>query len=452
MNFATIIALASASLGNPLSAPLEPLRADSISIYYEIPASQPEEPEQNDMTIEEFLCASRGDTFTDAYSQPYDSLVVALQERQSRQAFDNFFNEFINIESAPYHEGALPDSVYEARLHKLMSPIHLAYNDIVKRYIILYTTQRRKSMENILARSQYYFPMIEEELDRAGLPVELRMLPVVESALSPTAISYVGATGLWQFMYATGKLYGLEVTSFVDQRRDPLLSTRAACQFLKDLYGIYGDWTLAIAAYNCGPGNVNKAIKRAGGDAKTFWDIYPYLPKETRGYVPSFIAATYTYAFHYHHDIVPAENDLPLVTDTIMVNRPMHFGQITSTIGIPTEVLRSLNPQYKMDIIPATTKSYALTLPMGCITSFVENEEEINSKDTVYLAEYITTSRTDPSKKVFSLDSYTYRVKSGDTLSGIAQKNHVTVAQLMKWNNIKNAHKLRIGQRLEIYR
>ena len=182
------------------------------------------------------------------------------------------------------------------------------------------------------------------------------MLPVVESALSPTAISRAGATGLWQFMYTTGKVYGLEVNSFIDQRRDPVLSTKAACRYLKDLYGIYEDWTLALAAYNCGPGNVNKAIKRAGDQAEDFWDIYPYLPAETRGYVPSFIAATYAYTFSYQHDIAPAPTAMPLATDTVMISRPMHFDQITSTIDLPKEVLRSLNPQYKMDIIPAVGK------------------------------------------------------------------------------------------------
>lgn len=327
----------------------------------------------------------------------------------------------------------------------------MPYNEVVKRYIITYTT-RKTLMENVLGRSQYYFPMIEEELDRAGLPIELRMLPVVESALSPTAISRAGATGLWQFMYTTGKVYGLEVNSFIDQRRDPVLSTKAACRYLKDLYGIYEDWTLALAAYNCGPGNVNKAIKRAGDQAEDFWDIYPYLPAETRGYVPSFIAATYAYTFSYQHDIAPAPTAMPLATDTVMISRPMHFDQITSTIDLPKEVLRSLNPQYKMDIIPAVGKSYSLTLPLGEVARFLENEESINAKDTVYMAQYLKPSRTDPSQKVFSLESFTYRVKSGDTLSSIAKRHNVSVAQLMKWNNLKNAHKLRIGQKLEIYR
>lgn len=459
MNYLAVITAAIASITGPFASHSGPEEADKITIYYDSliehdsPQSSMEYEEEEPMTVEEFLSASEGTAFPDTYSQPYDSLVVALQERKAQEAFDAFFNEFINIERVECSsDGQLPDSVYEARLKMLMSPVNMTYNDVVKRYIISYTTRMRPMMEKILARSQYYFPMIEEELDREGLPIELRMLPVVESALTPTAISYAGASGLWQFMYTTGKVYGLEINSFVDQRRDPLLSTKAACRYLKDLYGIYGDWSLALAAYNCGPGNVNKAIRRAGSDSRNFWDIYPYLPSETRGYVPSFIAATYAYAFHYHHDIEPAESSLPLATDTVMISRPTHFGQITSSTHIPAEVLRTLNPQYKADIIPAAGKSYALTLPLDGISQFIDNEEAIYAKDTVYLAQYVTTSKTDPSKKIISFSSYTYKVRSGDTLSDIAKKHHVTVAQLMKWNNIKNAHRLRVGQRLEIYR
>ncbi len=278
------------------------------------------------------------------------------------------------------------------------------------------------------------------------------MLPVVESALLPSVVSHAGATGLWQFMYGTGRYYGLEVTSFVDQRRDPIAATKAACIYLKDLYNMFGDWTLAIAAYNCGPGNVTKAIKRAGGNTKNFWEIYPYLPRETRGYIPSFIAATYAYTFHRQHDIEPEMPALPLATDTVMVNRLMHFKQITSTIDTPVEVIRKLNPQYKADIIPALGKSYSLTLPVSDVSRFLENEQQIMAKDTTYLAEYLKPSNIDKTKKEFSINSFTYKVKSGDTLSGIASKNGVSVAQIKKWNNIKNADKLRIGQKLEIYR
>lgn len=427
-------------------------RADSIAIYYHArPESTHKAKVKPELNIDE-LQAER--QLQDALTSPsYDSLVVSMQEMQAHKAFEDFFNDFINIETTPIDDAAqLPDSIYEARLRMILSPIAMPYNSVVKRYILAYTTSHRHTMENILGRSRYYFPMIEAELDKAGLPIELRMLAAIESALSPTAVSWVGATGLWQFMYTTGKHYGLEINSFVDQRRNPLESTRAACRYLKDLYDIYGDWTLALAAYNCGPGNVNKAIRRAGGEAASFWDIYPYLPRETRGYVPSFIAATYVYTFHFQHDLQPAALDLPLATDTVMISRPMHLDQVASSLEIPKEVLRSLNPQYKLDIIPATTKSYPLTLPLADITRYIDNEEAILAKDTVYMAQYLQTSRTDPNKQVFALDSFTYRVKSGDTLSTIAKKHHVTVAQLMKWNNLKSANRLRVGQRLEIYR
>lgn len=427
-------------------------RADSIAIYYHArPESTHKAKVKPELNIDE-LQADR--QLQDALTSPsYDSLVVSMQEMQAHKAFEDFFNDFINIETTPIDDAAqLPDSIYEARLRMILSPIAMPYNSVVKRYILAYTTSHRHTMENILGRSRYYFPMIEAELDKAGLPIELRMLAAIESALSPTAVSWVGATGLWQFMYTTGKHYGLEINSFVDQRRNPLESTRAACRYLKDLYDIYGDWTLALAAYNCGPGNVNKAIRRAGGEAASFWDIYPYLPRETRGYVPSFIAATYVYTFHFQHDLQPAALDLPLATDTVMISRPMHLDQVASSLEIPKEVLRSLNPQYKLDIIPATTKSYPLTLPLADITRYIDNEEAILAKDTVYMAQYLQTSRTDPNKQVFALDSFTYRVKSGDTLSTIAKKHHVTVAQLMKWNNLKSANRLRVGQRLEIYR
>lgn len=391
--------------------------------------------------------------FFDHYSERYDSLLTAWHELNSVRAFENYFHDFIDIEEDIVSPGELPDSVYEARLKMILSPVPLPYNHIVKRYIISYTTRNKIVMSRILGRSQYYFPIIEQELDRAGLPLELRMLPAIESALTPAARSHMNAVGLWQFMLPTGKRYGLEITSFIDQRCDPMASTKAGVAFLKDLYDIYGDWLLAMAAYNCGPGNVSKALKKAGADAKSFWDIYPYLPKETRGYVPSFIAATYTYYYHRQHGLVPDDSPLPLAVDSIKVDRVMHFEQISSTIGTPVEMIRSLNPQYTRDIVPAVgDKSYKLILPLSDMARFVECEDEIMSKDVVYLSEYLKPSNIDPNKKEFSLNSFTYKVKSGDTLSSIAKRNGVTTAQIIKWNNLKNPDKLRIGQSLEIYR
>lgn len=373
-----------------------------------------------------------------------DSLLALWRERQKKDAYTDFFKNYILPDTTAL--GETSDTVYTQRLRALVSPVQLPYNNIVKSYINRYTDSRYGTISRILGMSQYYFPLIEDELIREGLPVELRALPIIESALSPVAVSPMGAAGLWQFMPSTGKSYGLEVNSLVDERRDPLLSTRAACRFLKDLYAIYGDWTLAIAAYNCGPGNVNKAIARSGG--KTFWDIYDYLPRETRGYVPAFIGASYAYAYHRQHGIRPTEAPLPLSTDTIRVNRLLHLGQIASTIDVPIETLRQLNPQYKLDIIPATIKPYTLILPQNRVSQYITRESEIFAKDSAYLREYLNPANLD--KKRQERSGTVYTVKKGDTLGAIARRYHVTTAQLMRWNKLKSAHKLRIGQKLRI--
>lgn len=376
-----------------------------------------------------------------------DSLVAEWQERQTLQSFDRFFTDFIALDPADT-TGTVSDSVYMRRLRDLASPVQLPYNYIVKGYINRYTDSRYGTINRILSLSQYYFPLIEEELIKANLPVELRALPIIESALSPTAVSPMGAAGLWQFMPRTGKVYGLEVNSLVDERRDPVLSTRAACRYLKDLYNIYKDWSLAIAAYNCGPGNVNKALARAGSNSRTFWDIYDYLPRETRGYVPAFIGASYAYAYHRQHGIEFSRPPMPLATDTVRIDRLMHFGQIASTIEVPIETLRQLNPQYKLDIIPATNKSYTLVLPQRNVAQYIERQDSIYAKDSAYLKEYIHPANID--KKRQEHRSTVYTVKKGDTLGAIARRYRVTTTQLMRWNSIKNAHKLRLGQKIRI--
>lgn len=383
----------------------------------------------------------------------YDSLISAWYEQNVANNFDDFFKEFIDLDSTATLDSDIPDSVYMARLKMIVSPINMSYNDVVKRHMIAYTSTRRSTMARIIGLSHVYFPMIEEELAAAGLPLELRMIPVIESALNPTAVSRMGATGLWQFMYNTGKSYGLEITSFIDQRRDPVAATKAACRFFQVLYDMYQDWTLAIAAYNCGPGNVNKALKRAGNDARTFWDIYPHLPRETRGYIPAFIGATYAYSFHKLHDIEPVMPNRPISTDTVHVNKMMHFEQVASTLGTPIEALRELNPQYKMDVIPAVERTYVLTLPQSDIAKYLNYEEEIMAKDSVYLAQYMKKdSKTNTKSFQASSGAVEYRIKSGDTLGSVAKKHGVTVAQIMKWNNIKNANKLSIGQRIQIHK
>lgn len=394
----------------------------------------------------EFCCPG-----TDCTPEQLDSLLATLHENNTVNSFEEFFNSFIVVDSLPLTSD-IPDEVYESRLRNMFPAIPMPFNSIVKQYIISYTTSRKQTVGRVLSRSQYYFPIIEQELSAAGMPLELRMLPVIESALSPVARSRVGATGLWQFMYTTGRHYGMEITSFVDQRCDPVVSTRAACRYLKDLFGIYGDWFLSIAAYNCGPGNVNKAMKKAGEGARTFWDIYPYLPRETRGYVPSFIAATYAYTYHKQHDIDIITEPIPLATDTIVVDRVMHLKQISSTIDTPLETLRCLNPQYRMDIIPAMDRRYTLVLPQNAVSQYIDNKDLIMSKDTVYMAEYLKPANLDNTRREFNLTSVTHRVRSGENLGIIARKYGVTVKQIINWNKLRNPNSLRVGQRLEIYR
>lgn len=375
-----------------------------------------------------------------------DSLLAVWRERQRGEAYEEFFKRYVPDDSVP--ADTVPDAVYESRLRALASPVPLAYNHIVRRYISNYTGSRNGVISRVLGMSQYYFPIIEEELVKAGLPVELRVLPIIESALQPGATSRAGAVGLWQFMPSTGKSYGLEINSLVDERRDPLRSTQAACRYLKDLYNIYNDWTLAIAAYNCGPGNINKAIARSGGKGGSFWEIYDCLLRETQGYVPSFIAATYAYTYHRQHGIVPTEPPIPLSVDTVHVDRLLHFGQIASTIDLPLETLRQLNPQYRLDIIPATTRSYPLVLPQRCVGQYIAHQQEIFAKDSAYLKEYINPANIDKKRK--EAGGTIYIVKKGDTLGAIARRHHVTTAQLMRWNKLRNANSLRIGQRLRI--
>lgn len=374
-----------------------------------------------------------------------DSLAEQLKLEQVSNSFQNFFDEYVSEPTTLSSDSAL-DSLYTARLQSLISPIHLPYNELVRSYIKRYT-DRSGLMSRVLSLAQYYFPMIEQELIKAELPVELRAMAIIESALQATAVSRVGASGLWQFMPVTARAYGLEVNSMVDERFDPAKSTVAACKYMKDLYNMYDDWSLAIAAYNCGPGNVNKALARTGGNPQSFWDVYWHLPRETRGYVPAFIAASYAYAFHEAHQITYSEPPMPIAVDTIQVTRLLHLGQVASTIDIPTDVLKMLNPQYKLDVIPATNKNYALVLPTNRITEYIYRQDSIFAKDSIYLKDYLNPGAV---QKKMAEATTIYRVKKGDTLGAIARRYGVTTRQLMTWNNLKSANRLSIGQRLRI--
>ncbi|MGV8962244.1 MAG: transglycosylase SLT domain-containing protein [Candidatus Saccharimonadaceae bacterium] len=344
------------------------------------------------------------------------------------------------------------DSVYMNRLYNLPSEMELSYNSVVLKHIEMYTNRRRDLVSYMLSLGNYYYPMFEEALDRYGLPLELKYLPVIESALNPVAVSRMGATGLWQFMLRTGQQYNLEVNSLVDERRDPYKSTDAAARFLKDLYQLYGDWNLVIAAYNCGPGNVNKAIARNGGKGD-YWDIYNYLPRETRGYVPAFIAANYVMNYNDEHNICPQESAADLSDlDTIHVTNEVHFEQIASVLNIPIEDIRRYNPQFKRDIIPGNHKPYALILPVKTMYAFITNSDEIiNYNKSLYLTHRKETL-TNLSAETTASNNYQktyYRIKKGDTLGAIASRNRTTVARLQQMNSMRST-RLSVGKRIVI--
>ena len=265
---------------------------------------------------------------------------------------------------------------YIARLLRLPNVMEMVYNDVVQKFIDRYSGRLRQSISYMLGASNFYIPIFEEALEAYQLPLELKYLPIIESALNPNAISRAGAGGLWQFMIGTGKQYGLQVNSLVDDRRDPVKSSYAAARYLSDLYKIFGDWNLVIAAYNCGPENINKAIRRSNGE-KDYWQIYPYLPKETRGYVPAFIAANYIMTYYSMHNICPMSTRLPAKTDTVMVDKNVHLQQVAEVVGINIDLLRSLNPMYRRDIIPGATEPYALRLPLTEVGKFIDLQDSV---------------------------------------------------------------------------
>lgn len=265
---------------------------------------------------------------------------------------------------------------YIARLLRLPNVMEMVYNDVVQKFIDRYSGRLRHSISYMLGASNFYIPIFEEALEAYQLPLELKYLPIIESALNPNAISRAGAGGLWQFMIGTGKQYGLQVNSLVDERRDPVKSSYAAARYLSDLYKIFGDWNLVIAAYNCGPEKINKAIRRSNGE-KDYWQIYPYLPKETRGYVPAFIAANYIMTYYSLHNICPMSTRLPAKTDTVMVNKNVHLQQVAEVVGINIDLLRSLNPMYRRDIIPGATEPYALRLPLTEVGKFIDLQDSV---------------------------------------------------------------------------
>lgn len=344
------------------------------------------------------------------------------------------------------------DSIYIDRLQRMPTIMEMPYNAIVREYIDRYAVKLRNQVSVMLAANNFYMPLFEEALDAYDLPLELKYLPIIESALKPTARSRAGALGLWQFMLKTGRLYGLESNSLVDDRLDPIKATWAAARYLREMYDIYKDWHLVIAAYNCGPGNVNKAIRRAGG-ATDYWSIYNYLPRETRGYVPAFIAANYIMTYYCHHNICPMNTEIIPPTDTLQISRELHLQQVADLCDITIDELKSLNPQYKRNIIPGNTKPYSLRLPQTKIATFIDNQDTIynhraaelfKNRKTVAVSNKIT-----PTVGKGTLSYHT--IRSGETLSTIAQRYGVKVSQLKDWNGL-SSNRIRAGKKLKIYK
>lgn len=343
-----------------------------------------------------------------------------------------------------------PDSVYAERLNRLPSVISLPYNHIVRDCIDLYAERKRDLVRYMLGMADFYFPIIEEVLDRHGLPLELKYLAVVESALNPVALSRVGASGLWQFMLPTGKSYGLEINSLIDERRDPKRATEAACSYFKDMYAIYGDWNLVMAAYNCGPGNVNKAIRRAGGK-QDFWAIFRYLPRETRSYVPLFIAASYIMNYYCDHNLCPLQTSLPLATDTVMVNQALHLQQVSEVLQLDLATLRALNPQYRRDIIPGNTRPSALKLPAAATYAFVGQEDTVyKHRMEEYLANIPIHNEEAQNSKATTRERITHVVLQGENLYTIANRYGVTAKDIRKWNGL-GSNRVAKGKRLKLY-
>ena len=353
------------------------------------------------------------------------------------------------------------DSTYIDRLSRMPTLMEMPYNEIVRKFIDMYTGRLRNQVAFMLSACNFYMPIFEEALDAYDLPLELRYLPIIESALNPSAVSRAGAVGLWQFMIGTAKIYGLESNSLVDERRDPIKATWAAARYLKEMYDIYKDWNLVIAAYNCGPGTINKAIRRAGGKTD-YWEIYNYLPKETRGYVPAFIAANYVMTYYCKHNICPLDTNIPDATDTLQITRNLHFQQIADICGTDIEQIKSLNPQFKKSIIPGESKPQTLRLPLADISTFIDRQDTIYThRSNELFKNRRTVTPTDPSARRKGSKTTVatkgngepiyYKIRSGDTLGSIAQKYGVSVNQLKSWNGLSST-RISAGKSLKIYK
>ena len=392
-----------------------------------------------------------------------DSLIFALLDDPGAAAIDSLWQEelfksslYLDLKDSllnqEYNEvvfDELPTDTLKLRLERLnaKTPFNIEYNPLLENVIKTYLKRNKKGMERLMALSTYYFPLFEQKLDMYNIPLEIKYLAIVESALNPRARSRVGATGLWQFMFATGKMHGLDVSSYVDERMDPVLATEAAAEYLSTLYRVFEDWDLVLASYNSGPGNVSKAIRRSGGSTN-YWNLRPYLPRETAGYVPAFLATLYIFEYAEEHGFQPPSSEVVYFeTDTLHTKRALNFDQISKVTGVDKKLLQFLNPSYKLDVIPyVPEEKYSLRLPREKSGLFVHNEE------TIYA--YVQTEAAKETKEVERLlesqERITYRVKRGDFLGKIAEKSNVGVSKLKEWNNLRS-NNLRIGQRLTIF-
>ena len=343
---------------------------------------------------------------------------------------------------------------YVNRLQSLDSYIPLPFNESVKKFINFYVNKRRGLVSIMMGLTNYYFPLFEETLARYDLPVELKYLPIIESALNPKIVSRAGASGLWQFMHGTAKMYGLEINSYIDERNDPIKSTDAAARYLKDLYAIYGDWHIVIAAYNCGPGNINKAVRRSGGK-QGYWEIYARLPRETRGYIPIFIAANYVMNYAKEHNLIPVQPSFKMLTDTLVINSYLNFEQISEVLKIPVMELRQLNPQYKRDIIPAKPdKHFVLKLPIDKISPFIDSQNQIFAfnREKYFPNNQIVPIKDDRGRymDIAGMKKIYYTVKSGDNPRAVANKYKISTSLLSEWNHIRH-NRIKVGQKLVVY-
>lgn len=383
-----------------------------------------------------------------------ESFETDTQKMMENWYLQNYTALDFDVDSKPDEE--VSDEEITRRLAAIPTTIEMPFNSLVRAYIDAYTQKNRRLVENMLGMSLYYMPIFEQALEREHLPMELKYLPIIESAMNPDAVSRSGATGLWQLMLATARGFGMEVNTLVDERRDPIASSAVAAKLLRQLYDIYHDWSLAIAAYNCGPGNVNKALRRSTAEKKDFWAIYPFLPKETRGYVPCFIAATYVMTYYNEHNISPALAKKPIVTDSVHVNRRVYFKQIADVLQIPVEELKVLNPQYRQECIPGDIRPYSLVLPANQIYAYIMSEDAICSNNSSQYARRLTV---EPSNGEVSPDGQEgewvdtekivyHKVVKGETLSSIAKKHGVSLWSLKHANG--NISKVRRGQTLKV--